>query len=394
MKAIPGQNYGQKRRIDMPRRGENIRKRKDGRWEGRYRKAYKMDGKAIYGSVYGKTYLETKRKLLEVKGKLQSQPPPEKSPDISLGKLLDLWLDARRIQLKEQTYVKYRKIIDKHIVPLIGDIPAKKANQAVLNDFLLEKTKNGRLDQAGGLSPNYVRTIAFIAKSALEYGARAGYCMRENGEIVMPHRQKSNPEVLTAEEQAQLERNTAEEASDKKLGILLSLYMGLRVGEVCGVTWGDIDFDNATLHIHHTVERISVLNSGDEAKTKLILTDVKTEASDRIIPIPSKLLPLLKNHRKADHIFVLQGSAHPYTDPRSLQYFFRKYLEDCRIRSVNYHVLRHTFATRCMESGMDVKSLSEILGHSNVNITLDTYVHSSLNHKRKQLEAMTVIYGQ
>lgn len=379
----------------MPRRGENIHKRKDGRWEGRYIREYATDGRAKYGSVYGKTYAETKQKLLEISRGMEGNSPVIKGETIRYREVLLCWLEHRRMKIKEQSYVKYEQIIKKQILPDIGTIAVKQIEEAYINRFLLQKSNRGRLDGKGGLAPGYVRTIAFIMKSALDFAAKKGYCKALQGEVVLPQAKKGRLDILTLTEQFRLEQNASAENSDKKLGILLSLYMGLRVGEVCGISWRDINFDDATLHIHHTVERISIRDAGaDHAKTKLVLTDVKSDASDRVLPIPSKLLQILKECRKGDTDFVLQGERHPYTDPRTLQYFFQRYLEHCHLRYVNYHVLRHTFATRCMESGMDIKSLSEILGHSNVNITLNTYVHSSLDHKRKQLETMTAICGR
>lgn len=176
------------------------------------------------------------------------------------------------------------------------------------------------------------------------------------------------------------------------MGIILSLYTGIRLGEVCGLKWEDIDYETNTMHIYHTVERIQ--NNYDirnNSKTKLVLLDAKSVNSDCIIPIPSNLLPYLSKNKTG---FVIKGDVYDYTDPRTLQYFFKKKLRESNLDDINFHALRHTFATRCIESGMDAKTLSEILGHSDVNITLRTYVHSSLEHKRKQMEAMVAICGQ
>ena len=181
---------------------------------------------------------------------------------------------------------------------------------------------------------------------------------------------------------------------ERKLGVLLSLYAGLRIGEVCGLRWEDIDFDTQTIHIRHTVIRVKNIDGNCERKTRLVLGDTKTFSSNRIIPIPPKLTSLLKQMKKADKDFILLGTTYKYTDPRTYQYAFKNYLSSCNIRQINYHALRHTFATRCIESGMDIKSLSEILGHASVNITLNTYVHSSIEHKRSQLQTMEIYCGQ
>lgn len=151
-----------------------------------------------------------------------------------------------------------------------------------------------------------------------------------------------------------------------------------------------------TIHVCHTVERIKNLNDdSSDKKTKLILGEAKTFSSDRTIPIPSVLMPYLKlYHFARNSQFVICGSSYAYTDPRTFQYGFHRLLDECNLRSINYHALRHTFATRCIEVGVDIKSLSEMLGHASVNITLNTYVHFSMDLKRTQMEKLSAICGQ
>ena len=379
----------------MSRRGENIRKRKDGRWEGRYIKKHDATGKAIYGSVYAKTYLEVKRKLTEMNTKVHNNALPLKKHKITFREVLYLWLENSRMNLKPQTYANYSYMIESHILPIIGSTLVSKIDAKYINAFLLKKSTNGRLDGKGGLSASYIKKISFIVIAALEFAVKENYCEPIKGDIIKPIKKKKELEVLSITEQAQLERFIMADIDDRKLGIMLSLYAGLRIGEVCGLRWCDIDFETQTIHIRHTVERIKNIDATiNESKTKLILGDAKTLSSNRIVPIPSNLLCLLKEYRKSGELFLLKGCSYSYTDPRTYQYSFQNYLTACQIRSINYHALRHTFATRCIESGMDIKSLSEMLGHASVNITLNTYVHSSLEHKRNQLEAMSVYCGQ
>lgn len=379
----------------MPRRGENIRKRNDGRWEGRYIKKYDAAGKAIYGSVYAKTYLEVKRKLTEMNTKVHNNTLPLKEHKNTFREVLYLWLENNRINLKPQTYANYSYMIERHILPIIGSTLVSKIDAKYINAFLLKKSTNGRLDGKGGLSPSYIKKITFIITAALEFAVKENYCEPIKGDIVKPIKKRKELEILSITEQAQLERFIMTDFDDRKLGVMLSLYAGLRIGEVCGLRWCDIDFETQTIHIRHTVERIKNIDADiNESKTKLILGDAKTISSNRIVPIPPNLLCLLKEYRKSGDLFLLKGSSYKYTDPRTYQYSFQNYLIACHIRSINYHALRHTFATRCIESGMDIKSLSEMLGHASVNITLNTYVHSSLEHKRNQLKTMTVYCGQ
>ena len=379
----------------MPRRGENIHKRKDGRWEGRYIKNYDVNGKAKYGSVYAKSYLEVKKKLNEKKLEATKNTLPSKDNCTSLREVLYLWLDNNQIRLKKQTYSKYKRLIDTHIIPNIGFADIRSITSVYINKFLYEKTENGRLDHSGGLSPSYVRTLAFILNAALKFAAREGLCNLITGSIVAPPNRSKRMDVLSVEEQLKLEHYICSNLNGRNIGILMSLYAGMRIGEVCALKWSDIDFEEKTIHIKNTVSRIAAAEEDiTQPKTKLEITEAKTYSSNRIIPIPEilyKLFLQIKGNYYGE--FVLNGSSYPYTDPRALQYVFHKSLKACGLRDINFHALRHTFATRCIESGMDVKSLSEILGHSNVNITLNTYVHSSVILKRKQMEAMVSFCG-
>ncbi len=381
--------------IFMPRRGENIRKRTDGRWEGRYVKLRNATGKAIYGSVYAKTYLEVKRKLTEINNQVQNNTLPTKNKKTLFRELLYLWLENNRIKLKPQTYADYNYMIESHIIPDVGSITITMIDAKFINALLLQKSINGRLDGKGGLSASYIKKISFIIIATLEFAVKENYCHPIKGDIIRPAKTKNELEILTISEQTTLENYVMPDIDERKLGVLLSLYIGLRIGEVCGLRWCDIDFETRTMHIRHTIERIKVVGAKvGEPKTKLVMCDVKTISSNRILPIPPNLFLLLLKFRGNDNDYILKGNSYEYTDPRTCQYSFHKYLSACKIRKVNYHALRHTFATRCIESGMDIKSLSEMLGHASANITLNTYVHSSLEHKRSQLETMTVYCGQ
>lgn len=170
------------------------------------------------------------------------------------------------------------------------------------------------------------------------------------------------------------------------LGVLISLNTGLRVGEVCALAWEDVDFDEEILHIRHTVSRVQA--TGSNRKTRLILDAPKTKASRREIPISTFLFPaLLEAHSKTVSRFVVSGKS-DFANPRTFELQYHKLLAQSGVPQLNYHALRHTFATRCIEAGVDMKSLSEILGHGSVSITLETYVHSSIQLKRAQLEKL------
>lgn len=381
----------------MPRRGENIRKRKDNRWEGRFIKERDASGKAKYCSVYGKTYFEVKKKLNNISEYTMNEVLSGDDRNITFREALFLWLESNRIGLKEQTYAKYLFLADAHLIPDIGNLRIEKIDSYLINCFLDNKSKHGRLDGNGGLSASYVQTLSFIIRAVVDYASAEGYRQPLVGIINRPSKKRNNLDVLSVSEQGILTNFALlGERSEKKLGVLLSLYTGMRIGEVCGLRWSDIDFSTNTIHVSHTVERIKNLNAEPDArKTKLILGEAKTFSSDRIIPIPSVLLTPLQQYRSEGNTeFVIPGSSYQYTDPRTFQYCFHNILEQCHLRDINYHALRHTFATRCIEVGVDIKSLSEMLGHASVNITLNTYVHSSMDLKRIQIEKLSSICGQ
>ena len=376
----------------MAKRGENIRKRKDGRWEGRYIKHRDSDGKAVYGSVYGKTYTIVKEKLKETNN---NQSEFLKGNKMTFGEALFLWLENNKIKQKTQTYSKYLQLINTQISPSIGHIKLSKINYVIINQFVSERTNSGNLNTKEALSPAYVQTICFIIESTIRFCVENNLCLPILGKIVRPTKQRKDIKILSFEEQRTLEKILLTDINETKIGILLSLYAGLRVGEVCGLKWGNIDLENGVIHVNSSVERIkNITEQKGTPKTTLILSDTKSATSNRTIPISNILQKILLKNRQKNNRFVIEGKTYPYADPRTLQYAFKRCLKECALPEINYHALRHTFATRCVEAGVDIKSLSEILGHSNVNITLNTYVHSSLEQEKLQIEKLNLYCGQ
>ena len=381
----------------MPKRGENIRKRNDGRWEGRYISTYHQNGKAKYHSIYGKSYLETKRKLLQCIEKQNSGVYVNSHKNLNFREVLYLWLDNRRINLRPQTYTKYSKMIENHLAETIGGLKISKIEISHLNTFLEDKINNGRLDKNGGLSLNYVKTLIFIIESSIDFAVTHGYCYPIKGSISTLPKKKNKYTVFSPDEQEKIERHMLIDMDGSKLGVLISLYTGLRIGELCGLLWSDIDFLQNTISVHRTLYRTINTDAkvNNTKKTKVITGEPKTTSSYRIIPIPSSLLVFLQAYKKmSTSDWVIGEGNHGFLDPRTYQYRFQKYLKNCDVTKRNFHTLRHTFATRCIEIGMDMKSLSEILGHSSVNITLNTYVHPSMEQKQFQIERLVFIKGQ
>ena len=193
-------------------------------------------------------------------------------------------------------------------------------------------------------------------------------------------------EIISYEEQNRLEEYLLEKNTKKSIGIMISLYMGLRIGEICALRWENINLEEEIVRVRYTMQRIQNFLPEAKSKTDVMITRPKSDSSVRDIPIPAFLMFFLKAHRAADKkAFFLTGESDVFIEPRTYQYFFKKVLKEAGVSEINYHMLRHTFATRCVERGFDTKSLSAILGHSTVNLTLNRYVHTSMEMKKKNM---------
>ncbi|MBQ8662552.1 MAG: site-specific integrase [Eubacterium sp.] len=307
-------------------------------------------------------------------------------PDMTFADLLKLWLNNNRLNYKGATVAKYEHLIELHILPLLGEIRLSEMNSTMINQFLLFKLEHGRLDNQGGLSPSYVRSIMLIVNAALKFAAEEGLCAPLKTPICRPAPSKKELKIMGNEDQRRLEQYVLEHMDLTGVGVLLSLYCGLRVGEICALSWEDVDLEKDILHIRHTVSR-----SKSHHGMQLILERPKTNASLRDIPIPSVLVPLLRDMQNTTTSAFVISDMNSFLNPRTFEYRYHKLLKKAGITDVNFHALRHTFATRCIQAGVDIKSLSEVLGHSNTSITLNIYVHSSMEMKRAQLEKLKFI---
>jgi integrase len=371
----------------MPRKGENIRKRKDGYWEGRYPKSVDAQGKTKYGSVYGKTYAQAKAKLLAAK----TQPSAARwHGSKQFSEVLLEWHEAQALRNKPSTQIKFENLIAGHIVPALGGMPAAQITSARLAQFMRQQASHGRLDGRGGLSASTLQALALILKSALEYAAREKYIQPLALTLHCPEVKREPAKALSMVEQSTLEEYLRGDVNEGKLGVLLCLNMGLRIGEICALRWSDIDLRGGVLHVRRTVQRFQ--DSSGESKTTLHIGPPKSECSLRSIPIPPWILELLWARRSGPEAYLLTGQD-VLLEPRAYQYRFKRYIAAAGVPDVNFHILRHTFATRFIESGGDPKTLSELLGHASVEITLNKYVHPSMDTKRQQMERFSDMRG-
>lgn len=372
--------------LKMSRRGDNIHKRKDGRWEGRIIKDRTIQGKAIYYSVYGKTYKEVKQKLSNLSNEYAMKNINIRNKDVIVfSDVLQGWMNSCSIKIRGATKYKYQYLIDKHIAPEMGNCDVSKITAMDINCFLDRKFVNGRLDGEGGLSTAYVKSMRHIVCSALQWAVNENYCSHIKNPIFKPESEKSELHILTLQQQKTLEGYLSDNFSATAVGILVSLHTGLRIGEVCALKWADIDLKNDIIHIRSTVTRQPTADGSEIAIGK-----PKTRSSLRDIPISTYLKGKLLQAKEYAVSAYVASDKRGFISPRTYEYRYSQILNSCHIPHINYHALRHTFATRCIEAGVDIKSLSEILGHSNVSITLNTYVHSSMDLKRRQIEKLTI----
>ena len=373
--------------IVMPKKGENIYRRKDGRWEGRYIKTHRSNGKAQYTSVYGKTYAEVKQKLLTARID-QLQESSKNSASIKYKVVIQGWLSLARVRVKESTYSRYVHLAHTHILPHLGELPFEQLTSQLVEQHISFLLSDGRLDGQGGLSPKTTSDILTVIKGSIEYGRCSGYTVQCHLDMLSIKKPVVDMRVLGKEEQKQLLSVLLNNTDLRKLGVLICLYTGIRIGEVCALKWENIDLSCGVLTIRETLQRIQEPPAESGKKTKVVITAPKSKRSVRDIPLPSFLTKLAQPFRANPKAFILTGQVDKFIEPRLLQYSFKKYTKECGLDDVNYHALRHTFATRCIELGFDVKTLSEILGHTSVTITLNRYVHSSMDTKRTNMEKL------
>ena len=375
----------------MPRRGENIYKRKDGRWEGRYMKEH-SGSKTKYGYVYGKTYAEVKKVLTVKKSEIaleRNKPPDSVSQEIEISSIAALWLSDNQNNLKESTVIKYRNLLNTYIIPNVGSIMISDLDYEVLSDFCNKLLVSGGSKEQG-LSNKTVSDVLTVIKSICRYAERKKYRIDRTALDVSVKIKVAPLRVLSIPEEQLLIAYLKKQDTLICAGILLSLFTGIRIGELCALTWRDISPEQRTIHIHKTMQRIQT--QGGPSKTKVVITEPKSLCSIRDIPLSKDIAELIPA-RTASNAFFLTGKINQYIEPRTMENHFKRILKELNIENAHFHTLRHTFATRCVEVGFDIKSLSEILGHANVNITLNRYVHPSMDLKQKNMEKLSDLFS-
>lgn len=383
----------------MARHGENIRKRADGRWEGRYKVFDESRKKYVYRSVYGRDYGETKEKLsmarlgpvchgMEKQRMAEAESGSRNGTDGCGGTVLFSqaaaeWFAELSVRRKYSTYIKYDTVYRTHLAGVIGSCRLSAGAAQELQEKISDHLSGE------GLSESLQKSIFCVVNQILSFADRhyqSGIPSLEHSPVKA---KKKTVRTFSRAEQEMLFACIYGRMDKFTTAVLLCLYAGLRLGELCALRWEDVDFTGMALTVNRTVQRVAT--PGRMTKTILLETNPKSESSRRTIPLTAELLGIL-SRLKGEQPYVFGGEAPQ--DPRTMQYRFQKILKEAGIDGGTFHTLRHTFATNCVENGMDVKTLSEILGHSDVKITLNRYVHPTMDSKRKQIGALSGFYGR
>ena len=369
----------------MSKKGENIYKRKDGRWEGRYIKSRTESGKIIYGYVYARSYREAKEKQKAKIASYTSQITNKNEHVFSY--IASEWFESIKLHTKTSTQNKYHNMLTNYILPEYGNQPFNTITYEFIEahcKFLLES--EGK--KGNGLSTKTVSDVLAIIRNISKFAIRKGIYVANDANAVQIRQDIKPMRVLNKAEQRQLCEYILKRPEACSIGILVCMFTGLRIGEICALRWEDISFSDQSIYIHHTLQRIQ-MNRGHGAKTEVVVTTPKSSCSIRKIPLPDEILEILVLNKKASSGYVLTNDEYKFIEPRTMQNKFKKIIKAAGIENANFHALRHTFATRCVELGFDVKSLSEILGHATVNITMNRYVHPTYEMKKKNMQKLS-----
>lgn len=298
----------------------------------------------------------------------------------NISQIADLWKEEKRQFVKKSTFAAYSLIVETHLQPAFGNLTA--VTEKDVQDFVLQKLN-------GGLSQKTIKDMLIVLRMILKFGAKKNYCVYAPIDVIFPtDRERQELEVLSIANQKKIMRFVEENFTFRNLGIFICLSTGIRIGEICALTWDDIDIENGVIHIRKTIQRIYVKENGIK-KTELLIDTPKTATSMRDIPMIKDLYEILKPLKKVvnNDYFVLTNEATP-TEPRTYRNYYKKLLDKLGIPPIKFHGLRHSFATRCIESKCDYKTVSVILGHSNISTTLNLYVHPNYEQKKKCIDKM------
>lgn len=302
----------------------------------------------------------------------------EEIDNVTFAKMAEEWLQFKKTQIKESTYLNYNYIVNKRLVPQIGKLNIKQIQLYNFNGLI------GILMER--LSNKTVRDAIVVLKGILKF-SEIKYDKDFKLELIAtPKIAKKEVQIFKESETRKIKDYCLKNKNPRTIGILICTYTGLRIGELCALKWEDFNVEKRTIDVTHTMQRVYK----GKKDTAVIYTTPKTQKSIRRIPISHTLWGMLKKEINSfdKEAYVLTGEREKYMEPMCLRNYYKQLLKNCDISYRKFHCLRHTFATKCIKVGMDVKSLSEILGHSNVSITLNIYVHSSIETKEYYIDKL------
>ena len=287
---------------------------------------------------------------------------------------------------KSRTFSRYSEIVNQHIIPHLGKYEIKELSPSVLQHYVTELLTSGNLKTGKGLAVNLVNAIINVVQNSIKTAFNLGYIKEHSADrIKRPKPVEKEITCFTPQEQKQIEQAVLNGKKEKMFGVMLCLYSGLRLGELLALKWEDIDMQKGLL----TVSKSCYDGKRKDGKYVRIEDTPKTPSSRRVIPLPKQLIPLLRTNKlKSSSGYVVSSNNAPISSVRSYQRSFSLLQKKLKIPHRGFHSLRHTFATRALECGMDVKTLSEVLGHKNPTVTLNRYVHSLMEHKKEMMNRL------
>lgn len=298
----------------------------------------------------------------------------------TINQITEEWKEEKKKYVKKSTYAAYQLLIQNHIKPYFGDL--YEVNEEKVQQFVFDK-----LD--AGLSEKTIRDIIIVLKMILKFGIKNGYLEYIQIDARFPSKQeRKNLDVLSKADQKKFMEHLRNNFTFKNLGIFICLSTGMRIGEICGLRWCDVDTAEGVIKVRHTLQRIYIIE-GETRHTELLLDTPKTANSVRDIPMSSELLKMLKSLNKVvnENYYVISNDIKPI-EPRTYRNYYKKLCKQLDIPELKFHGLRHSFATRCIESKADYKTVSVLLGHSNISTTLNLYVHPNKEQKKKTIDKM------
>lgn len=299
---------------------------------------------------------------------------------MTIKEIVELWRENKRQYVKKSTLSAYTLLIQNHLLPVFGEM--NHIEEAVVQDFVFRKLDNG-------LSQKSIKDILIVLKMILKYGVKNKMIEYSQIDIKFPtERERHDIEVLSRADHKKIISHIQDHFTFRNLGIYICLSVGMRIGEICALRWRDVDTDSGVINVRQTIQRIYLIEA-NVRRTELVLDTPKTKNSIRDIPMTKDLIKLLKPLKRVvnESFFVLTNDRKP-TEPRTYRNYYKQFMRELDMPDLKFHGLRHSFATRCIESRCDYKTVSVLLGHSNISTTLNLYVHPNMEQKKRCIDQM------